>query len=67
MIFHASQYGMFGKHFTADFYGFVGTTTEDVLRLEWLETPTQDQAIEIACKNVLAQTDAIASVEAWRE
>ena len=66
MIFHKSQYGMFGKHFAADLRGFVGTTVEDVLKLEWPETPTRDQALDIALGNTLAQTDAIASVEEWR-
>jgi hypothetical protein len=67
MIFHKSQYGMFATGFAADLRGFVGTTVEDVLKLEWPETPTRDQALDIALGNTLVQTAAIARIEAWRE
>jgi hypothetical protein len=67
MIFHKSQYGMFAGGFDADLRGFVGTTAEDVLTLDWPETPTREQALDIALGNTFVQTAAIARIEAWRE
>jgi hypothetical protein len=67
MIFHKTQYGMFGNGFAADLNGQVGTTVEDVMKLNWPETLTREMALDIAMLNMLALTAAVEKLSAWRE
>ena len=67
MIFHKTQYGMFSKAFPADLDGFVGTTVEDVLKLNWPQTLTREMALDIALASTFLQTAAIEELSRWRE
>ena len=67
MIFHKTQYGMFGKAFIDDLNGQVGTTVEEVLRLNWTESLTREMALDIAMLNMEALTAAIEKLSQWRE
>ena len=67
MIFHKTQYGLFSGRFIADRDGFVGTTVEDVLKLNWTETLTRDMALDFALLNMEALTAAMEELSRWRE
>ena len=51
-VFHKSMYGSFGDTFEADLDGYVADTPSEVINdLNWPETPTHEQAEEIALNN----------------
>jgi hypothetical protein len=67
-VFHKSMYGMFGETFEADLDGYVADTPSEVMNdLNWSETPTEEQAEEIALNN-RARTKLAANILAvWLE
>lgn len=66
MIFHKSNYGMFGKAFIADLNGQVGTSSEDVMKLNWPEQMTRDEIDDIAEANRILLDMAENGLTAWR-
>ena len=62
MVFHKSNYGMFGVHFIADMDGYVAISASDVVNLRWSDEVDAENANEIALHNhyvLAAATDKL--------
>lgn len=62
MVFHKSNYGMFGVHFIADMDGYVAISASDVVNLRWPDEMDDNNAKEIALHNhyvMAAATDKL--------